>query len=143
MKSNLRLLPLLALAGLLIFTGCEKEDESMDQTTEKNVVEVASDAGQFTILLEAAQKAGLAEFLGSENNITVFAPTDNAFNALFSKLGVSGLNEIDGTTLANILKYHVVDGRVYSDNLTTGVVSSLNQESPDKKTVVYFCNQRS
>ena len=38
-------------------------------TIEKNVVEVAASAGQFTILIEAAQKAGLAEALSIPNSM--------------------------------------------------------------------------
>jgi len=47
-----------------------------------NVVEVASKAGNFTTLLAAAEAAGLAEALATTENITVFAPTDEAFAAL-------------------------------------------------------------
>jgi transforming growth factor-beta-induced protein len=48
---------------------------------DKNIVEVAAEAGSFSILIEAAQKAGLAGFLSTEEDLTVFAPTDDAFEA--------------------------------------------------------------
>jgi transforming growth factor-beta-induced protein len=136
MKLNFGFLPLLILAGLFIFTSCEKdENDPMPAVEEKNIVEVAQEAGQFGVLIEAAQKAGLANFLSTENNLTVFAPTDDAFAALLSELGASGLDDIDAVTLGNILKYHVVSGLAYSNSLSTGAVPSLNMESPDGKAL--------
>lgn len=132
MKTKFKFIPLILISGLLIFTACEKDDDDpMPQPEQKNIVEVAQEAGQFSVLIEAAQKAGLADFLSSESDITVFAPTDDAFAALLSDLGASGLDDIDAATLANILKYHVVGMEAMSTDLTTGAVPSLNMESPD------------
>lgn len=49
---------------------------------EMNIVETAQDAGNFTTLLAAAEAAGLVETLTGEGPYTVFAPTDEAFEAL-------------------------------------------------------------
>jgi len=124
MKVNLRLIPVLLLAGTILFTGCEKDEDPMPPA-EKNLVEVAQEAGQFSILIQAAQKAGLADFLATENNITVFAPTNAAFTALLSDLGVNSLDDIDATTLGDILKYHVVGSKAMSTDLSTGYYPTL------------------
>jgi transforming growth factor-beta-induced protein len=97
------------------------------------VVEVAAEAGQFSILIEAAQKAGLADILSTAQGITVFAPTDDAFAALLSDLGVSSLDDIDAATLGSILTYHVVGQVAYSNSLSSGAVPSLNTNSPDSQ----------
>ena len=47
-----------------------------------NIVETAQGAGSFETLLAAAQAAGLADALATGQNLTVFAPTDEAFAAL-------------------------------------------------------------
>ena len=47
-----------------------------------NIVEVAKGAGTFGTLLAAAEAAGLAGALADGDNLTVFAPTDEAFAAL-------------------------------------------------------------
>jgi transforming growth factor-beta-induced protein len=91
----------------------------------KNIVEVAADAGNFSILIEAAQKAGLAEFLSTENNLTVFAPTDAAFAALLSDLGLSSFDDVPVADLTQILTYHVVGAKVMSTDLSTGYVPTL------------------
>lgn len=135
MKSNLKFFPALLIVGLVILSGCQKDDDSMPEMNEKNIVELAQDAGQFSILIEAAQTAGLADFLSTESSITVFAPTDAAFSTLLNDMGLNSLDDIDPTTLENILKYHVVSGKVYSSHLSTGAVPSLNTDSPDGNAV--------
>jgi len=125
MKTNLKFIPVILLAVSSVFVSCEKEDE-MVPMDEKNIVEVAQSAGQFNVLVQAAVKAGLADFLSTENNLTVFAPTDAAFAALLKDLGLTSLDQVDAATLGNILKYHVVSGVVYSKDLKSGYVPTLS-----------------
>jgi transforming growth factor-beta-induced protein len=141
-KRRFSVVSFLFLMGVLVFASCndDDDDEAMIQPLEKNVVEVAAEAGTFNVLIEAATKAGLADFLSTEQNITVFAPTDAAFAALLTDLGVSSLDEIDAATLASVLTYHVVSGKVYSNNLSSGVVPSLNMGSPDKEALSLMVN---
>ena len=140
MKTKINFLAIFALLGVFLFTSCEKDDESMNTMDEKNIVEVAAEAGQFNTLIAAAQKAGLADFLSSESDLTVFAPTDAAFETLLNDLGVSSLDDIDSTTLAGILSYHVVGQIAYSTSLSSGVVPSLNSSSPDETPLSLMIN---
>ena len=77
---------------------------------------VAARAGQFKTLLAAAQAAGLAETLAGEGPFTVFAPTDEAFSKLPEGTVQSLLEPGNKEKLVEILKYHVVAGRVYSED---------------------------
>jgi transforming growth factor-beta-induced protein len=67
----------------------------------------------------------------ASSNLTVFAPTDAAFDALYSSLGVTGAT-IDLTLLTKVLQHHIVSspttttGRVFSSDLVTGSVTTLN-----------------
>jgi len=81
-----------------------------------NIVETAKKAGSFNTLLAAAKAAGLADLLGSEGPFTIFAPTDDAFAALPEGTVDSLLKPQNRGKLAAILKYHVVEGRVYADD---------------------------
>ena len=47
-----------------------------------NIVETAQKAGKFGTLIAAAKAAGLAGALSNGKNLTVFAPTDAAFDKL-------------------------------------------------------------
>ena len=94
--------------------------------TPTSVVDIALNNSTFTSLVEAVVKAGLVETLSADGPFTIFAPTDAAFEQLFSDLGVSGIADIDAQTLVSVLQYHVVPGNVRSSDLSDGDVASLN-----------------
>ena len=87
---------------------------------QKNIVETAADAGQFNTLGAAAKAAGLAGALSGDGPLTVFAPTDDAFGALPAGTIETLLKPENKDKLANILKYHVIAGRIGSDALADG-----------------------
>ncbi len=113
-------------AGTLLLTSCNDDDDPMQEMeTEQTIVDVAAKAGSFNVLIQAAQKAGLADFLSSEQNITVFAPTDDAFTALLADLGLSSLDDIPVETLTDILLYHVIGSEAMSTDLASGYFPTL------------------
>ncbi len=89
--------------------------DSVLMPTNDNLPTVASKAGKFATLLKAVKAAGLVDALSGEKPLTVFAPTDDAFAKLDKDLLASLLKPENKEKLASILKYHVVEGRVYSD----------------------------
>ena len=91
-----------------------------------SVVEIALANPDFSILVEAVTKADLVEALSAKGPFTVFAPNNEAFNNLFSKLGVSGIKDLTAEQLKPILLYHVVSGKVMSSDLTNTKVATLN-----------------
>lgn len=76
-----------------------------------DIVETAQAAGDFTTLAQALAAAGLVEALKGTGPYTVFAPSDEAFAKLPSGTLDQLLQEPQGR-LAEILKYHVVEGEV-------------------------------
>ena len=90
-------------------------DEVLIPETKK-IPEIARDAGSFSTLLTAVQKAGLTEALLGEGPFTVFAPTNEAFGDLPSGTVESLLKPENRNELQRILKYHVVQGRLYTDD---------------------------
>lgn len=85
------------------------EESALAENPSQNIVETAQAAGSFTTLLQAAQAAGLADALVTQE-VTVFAPTDEAFAELPAGTLESLLDNPD--QLAEVLKYHVVAGTV-------------------------------
>lgn len=57
----------------------------------------------------AADPAVLAR-LSSRGQVTVFAPTDQAFLDLLGELELGGLDDLDTATLTQVLLYHVLPG---------------------------------
>jgi uncharacterized surface protein with fasciclin (FAS1) repeats len=91
---------------------------------EKNIVETAQEAGDFSTLLAAAEAAGLVETLTGEGPFTVFAPTDAAFDALPDGTVEELLMEENQDRLQSILLYHVVPGSVMSGDLSDGMMAT-------------------
>jgi transforming growth factor-beta-induced protein len=124
MKKKITIIPVMLLAAVFLFSSCSKEEDT-PVLESKNIVEVAQEAGSFSLLIQAASNAGLADFLSQEDDLTVFAPTDDAFVALLSELGISSLDDIPAADLAQILSYHVIDSKVMSGDLSTDYVTTL------------------
>ncbi|MFT5831547.1 MAG: transforming growth factor-beta-induced protein [Bacteroidia bacterium] len=90
-----------------------------------NVVQTAVEAGTFKTLAAALGAGGLVRVLEGPGPFTVFAPTDEAFAALPKGTVESLLLPENKDLLVAILKNHVVSGRVYSDQLSSGRVASI------------------
>lgn len=80
----------------------------------QNIPETAAKAGKFITLLTAVKAAGLSETLSGPGPFTVFAPNDAAFAKLPGGTLESLLKPENRETLASVLTYHVVPGRIYS-----------------------------
>lgn len=79
----------------------------------KNIVATAQGDNRFSILVEAVVAAGLVDTLSGAGPFTVFAPTNDAFAAALTELGVTKDALFANTALlTKILTYHVVPGRV-------------------------------
>ncbi len=78
--------------------------------SQKDIVDTAVAAGNFTVLSQALTEAGLVETLKGTGPFTVFAPTDDAF----AKLPPGTLEALlkDKAKLTAVLTYHVVPGNV-------------------------------
>lgn len=90
--------------------------DSVILPADANIPAVADKAGAFKTLLAAAKAAGLVDALSGDKDLTVFAPTDEAFAKLPTGTVEDLLKPENKDKLAGILKYHVVEGRVYSED---------------------------
>ncbi|MDD9726784.1 fasciclin domain-containing protein [Roseovarius sp. SK2] len=95
----------------------------------KDIVDTATEAGDFSTLLAAAEAAGLVETLKGDGPFTVFAPTDEAFAALPEGTVDTLLMPENKDQLTSILTYHVVPGKVMSGDLSDGMTAETVQGS--------------
>lgn len=81
----------------------------------------AADPPEFTLLVEALQTTGLDATLNGTGPFTVFAPTDAAFAALLTDLGMTK-DELfaDTALLTSVLTYHVVPDLVLKADVPVG-----------------------
>ncbi|MBV6439933.1 MAG: hypothetical protein EPGJADBJ_01590 [Saprospiraceae bacterium] len=111
----------IALGAAFMFAACEDTDNGQPQ----NIVEVAQGNSNLSTLVAAVQRAGLVDALSGTDQLTVFAPTNQAFSDLLAALGLTKLEDVPVDVLKNILLNHVVNGAVRSGDLTTGYVETL------------------
>ena len=83
----------------------------------KNIVENAVNSKDHTTLVAAVKAAGLVETLESAGPFTVFAPTNEAFDKLPAGTVDNLVKPENKATLTKILTYHVVAGRLSSEDL--------------------------
>jgi len=149
MKKNTLVKGLVLLLTLtsLIFSCKQNDDDAVaDDNSDNNSSETLSNITTLTQsvnilsdLVDALElsQAGLLDDLASETgNFTVFAPSNDAFDALFDQLeGFSDLDDFDEeaelTLLSDILRYHIVpDASLFSSDLSEGVnLTTLQGES--------------
>lgn len=84
-------------------------------TAEKDIVDTAVAAGNFTTLARALDAAGLVGTLKGPGPFTVFAPTDEAFAKL--PPGTLAALLADKAKLTQVLTYHVVPGKVMASDV--------------------------
>jgi len=90
---------------------------------------VVADA-QLSTLEAAVVRAGLAGTLSGTGPFTVFAPTDAAFQAALTALGLTAEELLALPNLGDILTFHVVPGAVVASQLTNGqVLTTVNGQT--------------
>lgn len=81
------------------------------------IVDVAVAADGFDVLVAAVQEAGLVDALGGNRQLTVFAPTDQAFDD--AGITVDNVDQVDEAFLRSVLTYHVTPGRRKAKSVVT------------------------
>lgn len=99
----------------------------------KNIVENAMNSKDHTTLVAAVKAAGLVPTLESKGPFTVFAPTNEAFDALPAGTVETLLKPENKAKLTSILTYHVVAGKLSSKDLMKMVKDQM--EKATLKTV--------
>jgi uncharacterized surface protein with fasciclin (FAS1) repeats len=123
MMTMKRMMTALALVGAVLAA-----PRTAVAQAQRNIVETAVAAGQFTTLAKALGAAGLIETLSGKGPFTVFAPTD----AAFAKLPKATLDAIlaDKKKLTEILTYHVVPGKVMAADVVKVTEAKTVQGAP-------------
>lgn len=94
------------------------------QSNTANILDVLQANTPFSTLTQAIQAAGLTDTL-SKGTYTVFAPTDEAFQALPQGASELLLKPENKDLLRQILSYHVVSGNLTSNKLKSGKLKTL------------------
>ncbi|MGW2033860.1 fasciclin domain-containing protein [Streptomyces argyrophylli] len=98
---------------------------SFDGMAKDPVATAASNNPALSTLVTAVKKAGLVDTLNNAQNITVFAPTNDAFD----KIPKATLDKVlnDKAQLTKILTYHVVGRKLTPRDLENGSFDTLEK----------------
>lgn len=109
-----KIMGMAVLAGLSLILGNPAQLKAEGKATEKTIVEIAAGNKNFSKLVTAVKAADLVGALSGEGPFTLFAPIDQAFEAL----GEDPLKAVlaDKKKLTGILTYHVIKGKVLAED---------------------------
>ena len=120
-------------AGLLAAPAAQASDVSLSsylkcrstQLTQfpGTIVDAAVATPELSTLVSLVQAADLVGPLAGKGPLTVFAPTNAAFEALLGELGITAEELLGQPQLADVLLYHVVSGAVLSTDLQNGMTA--------------------
>ena len=100
-----------------------------EEFNPNTLAQIVAGSPDHTILLSALGKPELAGLLAAASDptadLTVFAPTDAAFEAVLAALGKVSIDDIPVELLNEIVSYHILGGAVTSDQLTNGDVPTI------------------
>lgn len=110
----------------------------------KNIVQTAQALPDFSVLVEAVVAADLQGTLSGTGPFTVFAPTNAAFTALLTELGITKTALLaDKTLLTKVLTYHVLSGRVLKAEVPVGkAITTVQGESFTVDATLAITDQR-
>ena len=110
----------------------------LQQPTTNNIVDVAVGSENLSTLVAALERADLVTTLANQGPFTVLAPSNEAFNTFLSDNGFSNLDDVPVDVLNNILRNHVIGGRLESTDLTTGYASTFATTSASDASMSIF-----
>lgn len=106
-KHSFALLLAMPVILSILLAGCD-ENKSPAAPNEDNIVDILNADADYTVLAELIEVSELNNTLSGSANYTVFAPTD----AAFAKLPEGTLEALTNTQRLEILRYHVIPGRI-------------------------------
>ncbi len=94
---------------------------TVSYTHDRDIVDIAAAADDFSTLVAAVKAADLVSTLKSDGPFTVFAPTNNAFGKLPEGTVESLLKPQAKEKLTTILAYHVIPTKISAEMLVMAI----------------------
>lgn len=105
-----------------------------DDVSEQNILQIALGSADHSTLVAGVKAAGLQDVLTNAGPLTVFAPTNAAFEQLPEGTLEDLLKPENKATLANIITFHAAPGSYTGDNIKG--VMGIGQATGDRVEVV-------
>jgi len=131
------------LGTFVLLVSCVAVDDGRPPVPSPNSQDVLGLAGispDLTTFVAAVEQAGLTAFFTNSDNLTVFPPTNDAFNAFLLTNNFASLSDVPNATLAQLLQNHVFTDRVLLPDLTTGYFTNAATAGPEESNLSTFIN---
>ena len=112
---------------------------------------ISKDNDFYNSIIENSRLTKLSEYLNASDlkeeilaleEITIFAPLDDAFAALSAKTYYGYLKKDNKNKLRNLLNFHFVEGKFFTDNITDSIntlsLNGLDIEIKKVNGILYF-----
>ncbi|PWJ44620.1 fasciclin domain-containing protein [Sediminitomix flava] len=100
---------------------------------KQTLAEIVVEDENFTVLEKILTMPEFSDILTAASNkdaeLTIFAPTDAAFQTVLDVLGLDDLSEIPENVLMDIVTYHILGSVAMSSDLQSTMYETLNGES--------------
>lgn len=124
--SYLKLILVIAIAGLVYNCTEEKYKESTDETL--NITEYLVANEEYSKFLEILRITGYDSFMNTYGTYTLFLPTNDAVDAYMAELGVSNLTDIPIEDLQELAKLHILEQVVNTTTFTDGKIATPSMQ---------------
>lgn len=113
---------LLAALALLAVPACstEEQDQTAAEAVDGTLADAISGAGDLSAVASALGDTGLAQVFDGAGSYTLFAPTDEAFEAL-GETGEALRGPDQRAVMAAVLRDHIVPGYLTPDDIETAI----------------------
>lgn len=138
---------IVAVLVTFFITSCSDDDDAnVPQKTPETITELAVVTPDLSTLVQALLLAdgNLPAVLDDPGaSLTVFAPTNAAFNQFLTDNGFASLEDVPKNVLTQVLLNHVVSGEAMSSGLSTGYIKTLATEATSGANLSMFVDTSS
>jgi len=110
----LNLFSALLVCSALVLTSCDNDD---DDNTSQTITELANSTPQLSTLAAALEQTNLDATLSQGGSLTVFAPSNQAFQNFLTDNNLASLDDVPDDLLTSVLLYHVLGGEIAADDI--------------------------
>jgi uncharacterized surface protein with fasciclin (FAS1) repeats len=128
---------LVAVTGLFL-TSCDDDDNGNMLPSDNLAINIIQENPEYSIFSEALQITSLDASLNQRNDVTVFVPTNNAFNQFFTATGFASINDVPLTQLRSIIQYHLLNDEFTTDLFTTDYIKTLSNDDQGNSLDLYI-----
>ncbi len=130
---------ILGLMAIALFTGCEDADDNMNIIPSSNTALIyAQETPELSIFNQALFLTGLDATLSSRTQITVLAPTNDAFNDFLMQNSLADISEVSVTDLRALLLYHIMNDEFLEESQTSGYLKTRARNETADQLDIYL-----